>query len=63
MGQTDVSIGPKTNLARFVDELVSDVPSNPFLGSVSVDCDLWVSVIGLQFDGGHFTAVPLTVRE
>ena len=58
----NVFLGPRSQQARFLDELVSGIPVGTlFLGSVLVICDGPVGVIGLLFDGVTFTATPLSV--
>ena len=62
IGTATVVIRAKSNLSRFVDELVNFPGTGELTGaSALLTCDSPVSTIGLFFNGDVFTTVPATV--
>ena len=60
LGDATISIPPKSNVARFLSEIIQ-IPPGFSSGSATVSCDQQVSIIGLQFAGAIFTTLPPTV--
>ena len=60
LGDATISIPPKSNVARFLSEIIQ-IPPGFASGSATVSCDQQVSIIGLQFAGAIFTTLPPTV--
>ena len=63
VAETAVTLEAKSNLPRFLDEIV-DFPDVEFFGGVAeLECDDPISSIGLLLSGGVFTTIPATVLE
>ena len=59
-----ITVGGRQQIPRFVTELFSGTPElvSPFIGSLVVNSDLATGVLGLQFVGPSFTALPTSVQ-
>jgi hypothetical protein len=59
-----ITVAGRTQIPRFVTELFSGTPelAAPFTGSLVVNSDLATGVLGLQFVGPSFTALPTSVQ-
>jgi hypothetical protein len=59
IGQT-INIAPYSNVARFVDELLS-LPSDPGPLIVYLQANQPLYAIGLMYTGNQFTTIPPTI--
>jgi hypothetical protein len=59
-----ITVAGRQQIPRFVTELFSGTPelATPFTGSLVVNADLAIGVLGLQFVGPSFTALPTSVQ-
>jgi hypothetical protein len=57
VGLAQVVVPGKTNLARFVNELMPTLPAK-HIGPIWVDSSHWIYATGFRFTGLVFTAVP-----
>jgi len=59
-----ITVDGRQQIPRFVTELFSGTPqlAIPFTGSLVVNSDLAIGVLGLQFVGPSFTALPTSVQ-
>ena len=61
-GTVSIVVEPKTNLARFADEIVSLDPSVG-TGLVEMECSDSVHAVGLVFNGSSFSTAPVTILD
>ncbi len=61
-GTAFVVVEPKTNLARFADEIVSLDPTVG-TGIVGIECSDSVQAVGLLFNGSSFSTAPVTILD
>ena len=57
LGEGTLPVPLRSNVAKFISEVIP-IPDGFTGGSATISCDQQVSIIGLQFDGTIFTALP-----
>ncbi len=61
MASASVRIGPRTSVARFLSQLVPEVPPNSVTFVTVSAAGVSTSIIGLRYTGKVFTTIPSTI--